>query len=107
MTTYLRGYSAAEASRLGVQADLLEDLLHNGTAFAGGSEVLEAGCGVGAQTVVLARRSPGARFTCIDISEPSLARARERAAAAGITCARFQHADLPTSPPSRCSPSRT
>lgn len=94
MTAYLRGYSAAEATRLGVQSELLEDLLHNGTAFADGAEVLEAGCGVGAQSMVLARRSPGASFTCVDIAEASLARARDRAAAAGITSARFQHADL-------------
>jgi len=94
MTAYLRGYSAAEATRLGVQANLLEDLLHNGTAFADGAEVLEAGCGVGAQSMVLARRSPGARFTCVDISEASLAHARDRAAAAGITTARFQQANL-------------
>ncbi len=94
MTAYLRGYSPAEATRLGVQAGLLEDLLHDGIVFADGAEVLEAGCGVGAQTVVLARRSPGARFTGIDISEASLARARDRAATAGITSARFRHADL-------------
>ncbi len=40
---------------------------------------MEVGCGVGAQTVTLARRSPGARFTSIDLSADSVVEARRRA----------------------------
>ncbi|MDH4184320.1 MAG: methyltransferase domain-containing protein [Nitrospinota bacterium] len=36
---------------------------------------LEAGCGVGAQTAILLRRSPGARLISMDISQESLAAA--------------------------------
>ena len=36
------------------------DPLHSDTAYPAGSAVLEVGCGVGAQTVTLAQRSPGA-----------------------------------------------
>jgi trans-aconitate methyltransferase len=41
-----------------------------------GEYVLEASCGIGAQTVELARRSPAASFTCIDRSDASLQRPR-------------------------------
>ncbi len=47
---------------------ILEDLLHSGTRFQSGERVLEAGCGVGAQTRILARRNPEAAFECVDIS---------------------------------------
>lgn len=73
--TYVHGYDAGEAQRLQDQADSLVELLHADTAYPAGHRVLEAGCGVGAQTVTLARRSPQARFTCIDLSGPSLAQA--------------------------------
>ncbi|MEU9118376.1 methyltransferase domain-containing protein [Streptomyces sp. NPDC048506] len=75
-TAYVHGYSPHEATRLGDQADTLAALLHAGTAYPAGSRVLEAGCGVGAQTLHLVNSSPGARVTAIDLSEESLARAR-------------------------------
>lgn len=75
---YVHGYGPAEIRRLGDQADTLADLLHAGTAYPPGSRVLEAGCGVGAQTVHLVRESPGAHLTSIDVDETSLALARAR-----------------------------
>src|SRR5690606_4838766 len=51
-------------------------------------------CGVGAQTVTLARNSPGAKITSVDISESSLAQARETVAAAGPTNVTFRRADI-------------
>ncbi|MCW2936085.1 MAG: Methyltransferase type 11 [Actinomycetia bacterium] len=65
---YVHGYQVEENLRLNDQASTLVDLLHDGTAYPPGSHVLEAGCGVGAQTVTLARRSPGAHVTAIDVS---------------------------------------
>ena len=56
--------------------------------------MLEAGCGVGAQTVTLAARSPGARITSIDVSEDSVAEARARVAAAGLASVEFLQADI-------------
>lgn len=91
---YVHGYHPRENERLQDQAGTLEDLLHAGTAFPAGSKVLEAGCGVGAQTLALARRSPDAHFTCVDISADSVAEARRRAAAAGLTHVEFRQADL-------------
>jgi ubiquinone/menaquinone biosynthesis C-methylase UbiE len=91
---YVHGYEPRENLRLQDQASTLVELLHCDTTYPAGSRVLEAGCGVGAQTLTLARNSPGASFTCVDISAASLAEARSRAAAAGLTNVQFQQADI-------------
>ena len=59
-----------------------------------GAGCSRSGCGVGAQTVTLAQRSPGARFTSVDISAESIAEARRRADQAGLTNVEFQQADI-------------
>jgi len=73
---YVHGYSEREAIRLVDQAKTLSALMHHDTVYSAGSLVLEAGCGVGAQTITLARNSPQAKITSLDISEPSLNHAR-------------------------------
>lgn len=90
----MHGYLGRESERLQDQAGTLVDLLHSDTAYPAGSVVLEAGCGVGAQTVTLAQRSPRAHFTAIDVSADSVAQARRVAAAAGLTNVQFQRADI-------------
>lgn len=92
--TYVHGHHPREHERLQDQAGTLADLLHHDTAYPAGCHVLEAGCGVGAQTLELAPRSPGARFTCVDISAESLALARRRVASAGLTGVELVQADL-------------
>lgn len=94
MSDYVHGYSQREMQRLYDQSAGLEDLLHADTTYPPGASVLEAGCGVGAQTVILGRRSPDAGFTCIDISSESLREAAGRASQAGLRNVRFQQADL-------------
>src|SRR6266540_1287273 len=91
---YVHGYSAREDIRLLDQATTLAELLHHDTRYPPGASVLEAGCGVGAQTVTLARNSPGARFTCIDVSPRSLEAARARAPTASLENVAFQQADI-------------
>ncbi|MER7755576.1 L-histidine N(alpha)-methyltransferase [Kitasatospora sp. NPDC097643] len=92
---YVHGYSETEAQRLGDQADTLAQLLHAGTAYPAGSRVLEAGCGVGAQTVHLLAASPGVLLTAADISAESLAQARARVAAQTPTArVAWHHGDL-------------
>jgi len=59
-----------------------------------GSTVLEAGCGIGAQTVIVAPKNPGARFVSIDISEHSLRRAEALARSRGIRNVEFQVGDI-------------
>src|ERR1700754_2185563 len=91
---YVHGYSIQESTRLGDQATTLTELLHADTRYPPGSRVLEAGCGVGAQTVILAPNSPAAEFTSIDVSAQSLAAAGRRARQAGLTNVTFQQADI-------------
>ncbi|MGD9891975.1 MAG: methyltransferase domain-containing protein [Dehalococcoidia bacterium] len=92
--TYVHGYSSDESTRLVDQAATLTELLHADTRYPAGSRVLEAGCGVGAQTAILAGASPGSAITSIDISETSLAAAQRRVEEAGITNVNFQRADI-------------
>jgi ubiquinone/menaquinone biosynthesis C-methylase UbiE len=92
--TYVHGYTSRETQRLLEQSLILEDLLHGGTHYQEGERVLEAGCGVGAQTRILARRNPGAVFECIDISGESVEQARAVALEEGMEHVTFQQADL-------------
>src|ERR1700724_1382414 len=91
---YVHGYHPRENERLQDQAGALVDVLHHDTSYPSGSMVLEVGCGVGAQTVTLARRSPGASFTSVDVAADSLAAAKRATAAAGLANVRFYHADV-------------
>jgi SAM-dependent methyltransferase len=91
---YVHGYHRRENDRLQDQAGTLVDLLHSDTSYPPGSVVLEAGCGIGAQTVTLAQRSPDTRFTSIDVSADSVAQAKRTMDAAGITNVQFQQADI-------------
>ena len=70
------------------------DLLHSDTFYPHGSQVLEAGCGVGAQTVTLVKNSPGAHFISVDISESSIIEAKEKVCNAGYTNVTFKRADI-------------
>ena len=92
--SYVHGYRPRESERLHDQAGTLVDLLHSDTAYPTGSTVLEAGCGVGAQTITLCQRSPRARFTSVDVSAESLAEAKRRADEAGLANVEFRKADI-------------
>jgi SAM-dependent methyltransferase len=91
---YVHGYSEREASRLHDQARTLAKLLHHDTRYPAGSEVLEAGCGVGAQTISLAGNSPDAHITSVDISPDSIAEASKLLEGAGITNVDLVAADI-------------
>ena len=91
---YVHGYDPKENQRLQDQASTLVELLHSDTSYPAGSTVLEAGCGVGAQTVTLATNSPRALITSIDVSEASVAEARKAVQAAGISNVTLRQADL-------------
>lgn len=98
-TDYVHGYTPREAYRLVDQATTLTELLHCDTTYPAGATVLEAGCGVGAQTITLARQSPDALITSLEISEASLAIARERAEAEEISNVTFIQGDIFDLPP--------
>lgn len=91
---YVHGYTAREARRLGDQARTLAELLHWDTVYPPGSRVLEAGCGTGAQTVTLARHSPGATIVAVDVSTASLSAARTRTRSARLENVVFAQADV-------------
>ena len=91
---YVHGYSPRETQRLYEQAEILEVILHTGTAFPAGASVLEAGCGVGGQTRLLVKRSPETVFTCIDISEKSLTTANRLRVQAGFEHVTFHREDV-------------
>ncbi len=73
---------------------MLVDLLHFDTKYPSGAIVLEAGCGVGAQTITLAQTSPHAQFMCVDVSSDSLAEAERRAVVAGLENVEFRQANI-------------
>jgi ubiquinone/menaquinone biosynthesis C-methylase UbiE len=100
---YVHGYDERANTRLQDQADAVVDLVHSDTRYPEGSLVLEAGCGVGAQTVTLARNSPGARIVSMDIAAASLAAAKAKVEAAGLRNVRFQQADVYAPPFARAS----
>ncbi|MDX1285872.1 MAG: methyltransferase domain-containing protein, partial [Draconibacterium sp.] len=72
MSTYVHGYSVEETTRLNDQAETLANLFHHDSIWEPGSLILEAGCGVGAQTRTIAPKNPSSRFISIDISEESV-----------------------------------
>lgn len=93
MNRYVHGYSPRESQRLSEQSGILEALMHGDIHFEPGSRVLEAGCGVGAQTRILLRRHPDIALTAVDLSDAYLAQA---AAALENEAERvvFQQADI-------------
>ena len=93
-TGYVHGYSQTEAARLSDQAQTLASMLHDGVKFPANAKVLEAGCGVGAQTQYLAYSSPEARITSVDISPESLALAQKRIKELGHGNVEFIQGDI-------------
>lgn len=93
---YVHGYANTENQRLFDQSRILEELLHRDTTFPPGARVLEVGCGVGAQTCIVARRNPKVQFTSIDLSEASLRAAQAAARRLGLSNVSFELGDART-----------
>ena len=93
-TKYVHGYSEREALRLGSQAATLDEIIHGDTLFPAGSLVLEAGCGVGAQSRIIAPKNPDTNFISIDISEDSVNEARRNIDFLNIKNVDFRQADI-------------
>ena len=91
---YVHGYDSRENKRLLDQAETLVDLLHTDTFYPDGSLILEVGCGVGAQTVTLARKSPNAFFISVDISENSITKAQRKLKSNGLNNVQLKCADI-------------
>ncbi len=93
-TKYVHGYSEREAIRLKDQAATLDEIIHHDTIFPKNSMVLEAGCGVGAQTKIIATKNPDSRFISVDISEDSIREANGMIRSLGIDNVELKVADL-------------
>jgi len=91
---YVHGYTDRETQRLLEQSLILEELLHSDTSYPPGCHVLEVGCGVGAQTSILAYRNPGMNLTSIDISAVSIQQAKKVIARKSLPGITFKQTDL-------------
>jgi SAM-dependent methyltransferase len=91
---YVHGRSSKEETRLFDQANTLSELLHHDTRYPQGVSVLEAGCGVGAQTIILAKNNPGVQFTSLDIAFDSIKKAKALISREGVTNVDFHAGDI-------------
>lgn len=94
MSKYVHGYSPEEASRLTNQANSLTKILHHDSYWPEGALILEAGCGVGAQTKTVAPKNNQSSFVSVDISSESIAQAKKLTDSLGISNVEFKRADI-------------
>lgn len=73
---YLHGYSPLEQDRLRRQAEFAEHTVYKNVDLSEVQNLLEVGCGVGAQTSILLRRFPKIKITGIDLNEEQLTAAK-------------------------------
>lgn len=69
---YLHGFSNAEQERLRKQAQFIEHEIYQSLNLSRVKNLLEVGCGVGAQSEILLRRFPHIHLTGIDLSDRQL-----------------------------------
>ncbi len=77
---YLHGFSQEEQDRLRKQARFGEHTVYQNINFSSVKNLLEVGCGVGAQSEIILRRFPDLHLTGIDRSTKQLASARHHLA---------------------------
>ncbi|MEK2687907.1 class I SAM-dependent methyltransferase [Bdellovibrio sp. GT3] len=78
---YLHGFSKEEQDRLRKQARFGEFTVYQNINLGNVKNLLEVGCGVGAQSEIILRRFPDLHLTGIDLSTNQLSSARHRLAA--------------------------
>ncbi len=74
---YLHGFSQTEQDRLRIQAAFAEQSIYQDIDLSDCKNLLEVGCGVGAQSEIILRRFPKINLTGVDLSENQLASAKE------------------------------
>lgn len=77
MGEYLHGFDRKEQDRLLHQARFLEPYVYSGVDLEDCKNLLEVGCGVGAQTKILCRRFPDLKITGVDLSDAQLTLAKK------------------------------
>lgn len=78
---YLHGFSPQERQRLLYQAQFLAPYIYQGVEIKGSGRLLEVGCGVGAQTKILAKKFPKLTIDSFDADPGQLAAAQKNLAA--------------------------
>lgn len=73
---YLHGFSEDEQARLWRQAEFAEHTVYRNVDLSHVKNLLEVGCGVGAQSSILLRRFPKLKLTGIDLSAKQVATAQ-------------------------------
>ena len=94
MQKYVHGYTQKEAVRLNDQANTLDNLLHYDSLWNDGSLILEAGCGVGSQTKIIAPKNNKSKFISIDISQDSINQAEKVIRSLKIKNVKFKQGDV-------------
>jgi ubiquinone/menaquinone biosynthesis C-methylase UbiE len=74
---YLHGFSQTEQDRLRTQAEFAEFTVYQDINLENVKNLLEVGCGVGAQSEILLRRFPKIHLTGIDLNENQLQAAQK------------------------------
>lgn len=87
---YLHGYTPDEQDRLYKQARFLENKIYGDIDLSSIDNLLEVGCGVGAQSEILLRRYPNLFLTGIDFSEEQLGRANNYLASSPVAANRYK-----------------
>lgn len=94
LKNYIHGYSLEETKRLNDQATTISEILHWDSKWDDGSLILEAACGVGAQTRIISSKNPSSKFVAIDLSEKSLTIASQVIDELKINNVEFRQADI-------------
>jgi len=94
LKNYIHGYSLEETKRLNDQATTISEILHWDSRWDDGSLILEAACGVGAQTRIISSKNPNSKFVAIDLSEKSLTIASQVIDELKINNVEFRLADI-------------
>lgn len=87
---YLHGFSPIEQDRLRRQAEFAEHTVYRNIDLTECQQLLEVGCGVGAQSAILLRRFPKLKLTGIDLNEKQLAAAEASLADLSYAKGRYQ-----------------
>lgn len=74
---YLHGFEKKEQDRLLYQAKILEPYLFKGVKLEKVKNLLEVGCGVGAQSRIMLKKYHKLKITGVDLSEAQLSSAKE------------------------------
>ncbi|MEK6629064.1 MAG: class I SAM-dependent methyltransferase [Bdellovibrionota bacterium] len=77
---YLHGFTPAEQNRLYEQADILKNYIYDSVDFTAQKNIVEVGCGVGAQTELLLKKFKHLHVDGIDASASQVARAKKHLA---------------------------